>query len=355
MFGEFSDNLSIGDPKAPLLQERDKKMSIIILTILCFLIALTTISENIGVADDEQPKIKSEYVTYSRGNGRVYRIQVKKKAKPKDISKALNKLSKGTSDGRLNISPNGAWLILETDRFDAKGTGEPALAIVTGNLKKGASVLSEGELIHPTGFGAVSSDGNLIVYPGSGGSHSQDLWAVVRDDENWSEPLLLTGDSPYQWNDQVAISDDGSKVLFDGGDEPYAAEGTAICEVDTDGTGFRVVLTPADSPDGYPDTGALHHPDYAPDGSIVFEADWSGERIWRLQEGATEPVMVGDFGNDNSPCVLPDGRIVSLWLDRQGNVKGIHEIKAMSSDGDTYMMLSKKKDVLDIGIGCGGK
>ena len=87
----------------------------------------------------------------------------------------------------------------------------------------------------------------------------------------------------------------------------------------------------------------------------MFEADWSGERIWRLPVGDTEPVLVGDFGNDNSPCVLPDGRIVSLWLDRQGNVKSLHEIKVMSSDGDTFMILSIKEDVFDIGIGCGGK
>src|SRR3989338_408459 len=307
-------------------------MKIRFFSVLCFLITVTVISENIGAA--------AEYVTYSLDNRRVYRIQVKNGAKPKDISKALNKLSKGTRDGLLNISPNGAWLILVTDRFDAADTGEPALAIVSGNIRKGGSVHSDGELIHSTGDGAP---------------HYQDLWAVVRNGENWSKPSLLTGGSPYQWNSQVAISADGSKVVFDGGNQPYAGEGTAVCEVGTGGAGFRVALTPADSPDGLPDIGALHHPDYAPDGSIVFEADWSGERIWRLPVGATEPVMVGDFGNDNSPCVLPDGRIVSLWLDRQGNVKGIHEIKAMSSDGDTYMMLSKKKDVLGIGIGCGGK
>jgi len=322
-------------------------MKIRFFSVLCFLITVTVISENIGAA--------AEYVTYSLDNRRVYRIQVKNGAKPKDISKALNKLSKGTRDGLLNISPNGAWLILVTDRFDAADTGEPALAIVSGNIRKGASVHSDGELIHPTGFGAVSSDGNLIVYPGDGGPHYQDLWAVVRNGENWSKPSLLTGGSPYQWNSQVAISADGSKVVFDGGNQPYAGEGTAICEVGTGGAGFRVVLTPADSPDGLPDIGALHHPDYAPDGSIVFEADWSGERIWRLPVGATEPVLVGDFGNDNSPCVLPDGRIVSLWLDRQGNVNSFHEIKVMSTDGSAFKMLFIKKDVFDIGIGCGGK
>ncbi|MBI5306853.1 MAG: hypothetical protein HZB37_00555, partial [Planctomycetes bacterium] len=63
-------------------------MKIRTLSMLCFLIALTVISENISVA--------AEYVTYSLDNGRVYCIQVKNGAKPKDISKALNKLSKGT-------------------------------------------------------------------------------------------------------------------------------------------------------------------------------------------------------------------------------------------------------------------
>ena len=53
-------------------------------------------------------------------------------------------------------------------------------------------------------------------------------------------------------------------------------------EIITDGQGFRVVLTPTDSPVGLPDEADMHSPDYAPDGSIVFEADWDGEQIWRL-------------------------------------------------------------------------
>ena len=121
----------------------------------------------------------------------------------------------------------------------------------------------------------------------------------------------------------------------------------------TDGTGFRVVLTPADSPGDLPDTGDLHSPDYAPDGGIVFEAGWEGEEIWRLPAGAAEPVKITNvFNNDNSPCVLPDGRIASLWLNRPGG-SGEHELKVMSSDGSDYFMLLPDIDVADIGIGCG--
>ena len=82
-------------------------------------------------------------------------------------------------------------------------------------------------------------------------------------------------------------------------------------EIITDGQGFRVVLTPTDSPVGLPDEADMHSPDYAPDGSIV-----------------------------------------SLWLNRPGG-SGDHELKVMTSDGSSYFMLVTGVDVLDIGLGCG--
>ncbi|MCP4419712.1 MAG: hypothetical protein GY805_24130, partial [Chloroflexi bacterium] len=90
-----------------------------------------------------------------------------------------------------------------------------------------------------------------------------------------------------------------------------------------------------------------------PDGSIIFEADWNGEQIWRLPAGSNAPVRVTDaFGNDNSPCVLPDGRIASLWLDRpDGN--GGHELKIMTADGNDYFLALMDLDVFDLGLGCG--
>jgi hypothetical protein len=123
--------------------------------------------------------------------------------------------------------------------------------------------------------------------------------------------------------------------------------------VGSDGTNFRVLLRPSDAPAGYPTTGALHHPDYAPDGSIIFEGDWGGEQIWRLPPGAAEPILItNEFGNDNSPCVLPDGRIVSLWLERPEG-SSVHEIKVMAGDGSSFAIVLPDVDVLDAGLGCG--
>jgi hypothetical protein len=73
---------------------------------------------------------------------------------------------------------------------------------------------------------------------------------------------------------------------------------------------------------------------------------------WLLPAGASTPVLLGDYGNDNSPCVLPDGQIVSLWLGRPGS-SGLHEIKLMNADGSAYVMVLADQDVVDAGLGCG--
>jgi hypothetical protein len=293
------------------------------------------------------------HVTYRLTNGHVYRIAARVRAKPEDVSLELNRLSRG-SDDWLNTAANGAWLVLDTTRFNRGCAGWACLAIVNGDLSRGEAIAVNGQLIHPDAFSAVSSGGNLIVYPNGGGKHRQDLWVIRRQGGRWRAPVLLTGQSPYAYNLQPAISQDGRQVVFACGNQPYAAEGTAICEAHTDGKRLRVVLTPADGPKGVPMKGALlEQPSFAPDGSIVFEGDWRVETIWRLTPSARTPRRAAPhFNDDNSPCVLPDGRIVSLWFDRPGGT-GIGELKVMTPDGRRYGMLLTGKDVADVGLGCG--
>ena len=164
--------------------------------------------------------------------------------------------------------------------------------------------------------------------------------------------MLLTGASPYAFQGHPALADNGSRLVFHCGPVAYGLEGTALCEVGVSGADFRVVLTPAEGPGGNTQN-ALHHPDYAPDGGIVFEADWNGEQIWRLPAGGGAPILVSTtFNNDNSPCVLPDGHIASLWLDRPG-ATGAHELKLMTGDGGSYDLLVADSDLFDVGLGCG--
>lgn len=243
---------------------------------------------------------------------------------------------------------------METERFDPECVDWSCLAIISADLSVGEAIRAGGQIIHPEGLSALSSGGNLIVFSTSGdGPHVIDLWAISRSGDSWSSPILLTKDSHHAYNYLPSISKDSRTIVFNCGPESYAGEGAELCEVGTDGIGFQVVLTAADAPSGFPTTGALHHPSYAPDGSIVFESDWGGEQIWRLPVGSSEPVRVTDaFGNDNSPCVLPDGRIVSLWLERPEGTS-VHEFKIMSADGSKFIIPLPNVDVLDDGIGCG--
>jgi len=287
-------------------------------------------------------------VAYMLSDKHAFLVEASKEATPVNVSQALNKLSKG-EDETVHLARDGSWLVLTTTRFGCDGWA--CLVAVPGDLSSGAQVQPGGKEVHPEGPIAVSPGGTFAIY-GEKGQHERDLFLTRREGGKWSSPVLLSGASKSAFNAQPAISHDGKKILFDCGNEPYGQEGTGICEVNADGSGFRQVLAVGSG--WASDAKALHHPDYAPDGSIVFEADrkGDGERIWRLPVGKTEPVQLGNFGNDNSPCVLPNGKIVSLWLQRPGG-EGKHEIKVMAPDGGSDFMALIGTDVLDAQISCG--
>ncbi len=303
------------------------------------------------------PKVETGHITYTFEE-QFYRVKAEPGAIPENISHKLDNLSplpQGGSDETVNISPDGNWLVLSTERFDADCAGWSCLAIVAGDLSSGEAVKVNGEVIHPGGgMAAVASGGNLIVYHSREGTNTMNLWAVRRDSiaAPWGTPVELTQSSNYAYNEWPAIDANGAKIVFNCTNEPYSDD-TNICEVGTDAKGFHVLVRPVDSPGGLPDVANLNAPDYAPDGSIIFEADWDGEHLWRLRTGATEPVKITDnFNNDNSPCVLPGGSIASLWLNRPNGL-GYHELKVMTPNGGSYFMLVTDKDIDDIGLGCG--
>ena len=182
------------------------------------------------------------------GAGHLFRVAATAGAMPEDVSLALDDLGSPAPDDWVAISPDGEWLLLGTERFDPECAGWPCLAVVNADLSTGEVVRSAETVIHPEGPGTVASGGTLIVYPDDGGPHTLDLWAISRLGDGWTDPLLLTGESPHQYHLQPAISADGARVVFDCGNESYAAETTAICEVGTNGTGFQEILLAKRSP-----------------------------------------------------------------------------------------------------------
>ncbi len=291
----------------------------------------------------------------------IYRMAAHLGAKPEDVSAALDRFGPGR-DVMINIAQSGNFLLVGTTRF---GCGEEECFVVLSSDYCRAQIVVAGGYPLSAAPGAISSDGNVIVYA-TQGNHPRDLFVVRREGQEFGEPFILTAALDTPFNEQPVLSEDGKRVLFDCGSIPYSGPGTAICEIGTDGTGFRKVVTQAAARG---DRTANHHAAYAPDGSIVFEGTWNGkaEQVWRFKESTQTAELINGaldedgtflFADDNSPCVLPDGRIVSLWLGRPGNDESNghgagHELKIMNADGNDAAMLLTGIDVLDVGIGCG--
>jgi hypothetical protein len=303
----------------------------------------------------------------SIGAGRVFRVEAVSGAVFQDVSAAMDVFGPG-ADVFISASPNGKWILLGTTRF---GCGEQTcMAVVTPDLCSANVVFSGASAVSPESTSVISSDGNLIVYPGLGGPHGRDLFAIRRAGEAWSKPVLLTASSPYAFHRQPYLSADGTRVTMDCSPLASAGPSSAICEATTDGTAFKVTVTPDIVPPGSPPhdpANQLTESAYEANGGIVFEGAYNAnsEQIWRLPPGATVPVLVNTdkdsdsnyiYTDDNGPCVLPDGRIASLWLGRPGAGKGSkesgHEIKVMNPDGSGGEMIVFDRNIDDIGIFC---
>ncbi len=279
----------------------------------------------------------------------VMRISADGTTTPVDLSASLDEISLG-GDQWVVQSRNGQWLALDTERFGCEDWS--CLVVASSDLAQIMVVDVADELVHPQDWGAVDDNGSLVVITTDAGPHGLDLAVLRRDGDDWSAPLIVTGDSPHTFNERGRISLDGSAVLFDCGPTQYGLEGTGVCLVSLDGTGFEQLVDPGDGV-GASSTNAARSADLALDGSIVFEADWGdNERLWRkLPNG--ELILISGLGNDNSPCVLPDGSVMSLWLSRDGNDEGLHELKVNASDSADYELLLVDVDVIDVGIHCG--
>ncbi len=285
-------------------------------------------------------------------NGRIYSILPQADATPVSLSDQLDSLSAlppGGSDAWASVSPNGDWILLATDRFGLSAwTG---LVLLRSDLESAQVVRDySGEAWHAD-YSAVASSGRIIVLC-QVVTNIQHVFVITNLGNYWINVACLSSATVYSNQGNPRISADGTQVLFDGGLTPYSQEGTAVFRANIDGSGYTNLVGPLSHAGGNI-SHSVRSPAFAPDGSIVFEADWNGEQIWRLVPGSTDPVVINSsYQNDNSPTVLQDGRVVSLWLDRPGG-SGTHEIKIMNADGTGGFVILENVDVSDIGLTAG--
>jgi hypothetical protein len=294
----------------------------------------------------------SGHVTFRSTDGHVFRSGVQVDSTPQDVSAVLDTLVPGGVDDWLATSHDGSRLLLNTQRWDPECVGWGCLVVVNAELTSGRAVHAGigAAVVHAEGFSAIAHDGRIVV-PMSGGPHALDLWRLDTSGNDWAAPVLLTRGSPYQYNTEPSLSPDESRVAFDCGDQPYAAAGTAVCEVGVDGSGFRVVLGPTGVQPEMAGAQTLDHPTYASDGSIVFSADRDGTQVWRIGPTGSAPMVVASvFKNDNRPCVLPNGSIASQWLPEGGDT---YLLKVMLPSDRTFVT-PMVGDMAGETLGCGG-
>jgi hypothetical protein len=285
----------------------------------------------------------------------VYRVAATDPPAIEDVTAELDAVSPGT-DSTISLSHDGKLAGIVTQRFGCAGYDCLALAPVADTVMAAAATVptAAGQQLHPDDRPALANGGAFIVYSASGGPHGRDLFIVRNNGAgDYSAPLLLTGASTFDFNLLPALTRDESSVVYD-----CSATGSkvmaSLCRVGLDGSGWAVALAGSGGP-GATSMNEVHSGDFLPDNStLVFEADWSAgnQRIWKRDAAGTLSQFNPMFTNDVTPCVLPDGRVASLWLNRPDNLTGSHELKVMSPDGQTYQMLVINADIIDVGISC---
>ena len=270
-------------------------------------------------------------------------------SEPIDVTAALDEFSPG-HDQWVVSSRNGEWLMFDTERFGCQDFS--CLVVARTDLAEIAVVRVADELVHPQDWGSISDDGSTVVITTDGGGNDLDQAILHRTGDVWTPAAIITGASPHAFNERGRFTLDGEAILFDCGPTQYGLEGTGVCRVSLDGSSFERIVAPDDGADATSSNSA-RSADEGPDGGLVFEADWGNvERLWRkLPDGTT--TLVSGLGNDNSPCVLPDGSVASVWLERDGNNVGLNELKIQASDSMNYEMLLIDVDVISQ-VQCGG-
>lgn len=284
---------------------------------------------------------------------KVFRIEARIGATTENVSTSLARFGMGTRDRWLVPSLDGAWLALSTDRLTCS-MGE-CLAVTPRDLSSLTLVTPGGMELSVEGTPAITIAGDTIIYSSQEGPHQVDLWLTKKSGSTWGAATLLTGGSSAAYNNMPALTFDERRVLFDCGAEAYPESGnTDACEVRLDGTGFKVLVRPSTLPNTRENF--VQFPHDSLDG-VLFQGSWpiassTPETIWLLPTtGAPTPIGRA-LENSVSPCGLRDGRIGLLWLGRQGNAAGAHELTLAGRDGAFLGSLTPGVDVSDIGIGC---
>lgn len=292
----------------------------------------------------------NQYITYARGNDSfdrtLYMINLETGV-TENISNKLNSIiGENRKDNAINISPDGSHLII-----NSKLNGNKLYIINIDNNTKDVLKI-ENRYIWPEHAFAISNDGNIVAITKRNKGSGTDVVSYIKSNGKWKKGVILSkGTDEDFFAGGPAFSFDSKRIIFTCRVKQNIL---ALCSNNISGNDLKIEVSERNL-----DTQKLHlirSPDYTLNGDVVFEVeDVLGEVIWIKKTDKEKAYPINTtFRNDNSPCVLPNNYIASLWLSRPGNPKGKHELKLMPQNGSHYKMLVKDINIRDIGLGCGG-
>lgn len=295
-----------------------------------------------------QENTNPQYVSYMLANGDAQIVEAKQEGNVTNISELLAKSNSG-EESWINLSPNGEWLLLDSTRLDPNCDGWGCLIYGKRDSSNFKTIkLADGSVIHPESFSAISNDAKFIVVHLSQDDGS-DLFISKQDNNaTWSILKSISDSSPSTNNRNPAISADGKEILFECGKN--------ICLVNSDGTNLKTLIRLEDKPNTNNSWESISNADFDTQGNIVFQGTFIATWPWRYNRKTAEITLLNNKNNnDNSPCVLSNGDIATLWFDRAENNSGNAELKIMNSTGTSqFIAVTGEKGIVTSPLGCGG-
>jgi type II secretory pathway pseudopilin PulG len=259
-------------------------------------------------------------------------------------------------DENYNDPGNDMWLavsndlthyIMETERAGFGGWSGLVWGTLNANGEPSKPVAVDGT-VHPEGHGTISRNGTHIAVTVRSeiGNGRNDILLLERNGNIWDRSRDLNISSASGRSDsEPQFSVDGTKIIWTSYDNWDAGgDNIVFAENNLSGSAYRELLSATRLGAG----AKMLRPSYEASGKIVFEGEDSGEYCYRWDPATpgSDPVIIdSSYRNDNSCRALPDGRIVSYWMERPGSAG--HELRIMSADGQHQGVLQPGVDFWD--------
>ena len=249
-----------------------------------------------------------------------------------DMTEYLDQTYGKDGDDRwLAISNDLGYYIMETERAGYSGWSGLVWGRFNANGEPSKPKAVDGRP-HPEAHGAISRKGTHIAITLRAKETRTDIILLTRNGDSWDRSRDINLSAATGRSDgEPQFSVDGNKVIWTSSINWSGSDSEIVfVENNLHGDGYKELLDSSRLGSG----AKMLRPSYEANGKIIFEGEVSGELCYRWDPSIpdVDPKIINShYSNDNSCRSLPDGRIISYWMGRQGSAG--HELRVMLENG----------------------